>query len=255
MPPGSAKPAVPDAARAISASATSISGAARTRTSPSTSSRSSAAASRRWDAMASAFPRTASAARWADEPASTAWRLLKPPMPSAMAPVSPVVTAIRAGSARRISATTCASIDFVPCPIAVAPEATCTLPDAPMRTRALSNGPAPSALDEIREPDADEAPVRPRASWRAGNSRPARLRQRQLLNLRVIAAVEHDGVAAARDERLRARHALRPDEIASAQLGAVDAELRARRGRGAAPSRTRPAAGPRRALASLAPCW
>jgi len=40
-----------------------------------------------WLATFNSFPRTASAATWADEPAITACRLLKPPKPSAIASV------------------------------------------------------------------------------------------------------------------------------------------------------------------------
>ena len=52
----------------------------------------------------------------------TAWRLFEPPRPMEMVPVSPVVTVMLARSAPSCSATTCASMVFVLCPIAAAPE-------------------------------------------------------------------------------------------------------------------------------------
>ena len=126
--------------------------------------------------MASALSRTASAALCADEPASTAWRLLNPPRPSAIAAVSPVVTATSAGARPSAAPTICASIVLVPCPMAAAPEATWTLPDGPdAHARALERA-AAGALDEIGDADA-EMPARLRAPSPAapGNSaQPAR---------------------------------------------------------------------------------
>ena len=76
----------------------------------------------------------------------TVWRLFDPPRPSAIAAVSPVVTVTFARSAPSCSATTCASIVFVPCPIAAAPVYTCTRPEGPIRTVADSKGPRPVPL-------------------------------------------------------------------------------------------------------------
>ena len=57
--------------------------------------------------------------------------------------MSPAITCTRSGATPKVSAASCASMVWVPWPWSVAPVATTILPDGPMRTLTLSNGPRP----------------------------------------------------------------------------------------------------------------
>ena len=130
-----------------------------TSTRPSRNSRSSTPTSSISAAVLSTFSRTAIAATWTADPPITVCRLAKAPRPSEIAPVSPAITVMSAGSTPSCSAQICASAVLMPCPIATAPVKTETLPDLSMRTVADSNGPRPVPLSPIAMPIAEESPL------------------------------------------------------------------------------------------------
>ncbi len=84
---------------------------------------------------------------------------------------------------------------------------------------------AAGALDAVREPDADVAPLAARGRLARGKVAPLRGFEHHRLAGRIVAAVVLHGGAGARLERLGVGHLLGRDEIAAAQLGAVEAEL------------------------------
>ena len=117
---------------------------------------------------------------------------VEPPMPSAIAAVSPVVTASCSARRRAPRRRSAPAWSWCPAPSRRRPYRRCTLPDGPMRTRAASNGPRPVPLTKFARPMPRWRPARRAARWRAGKFAPARAGQRYLLAARVVAAVEHD---------------------------------------------------------------
>ena len=177
-------------------------------------------------AIASTFSRTLSAARCADDPAITAWRLLKPPMPRAIAALSPGVTVICAMIAAELFGDDLRQHGLGALPHRGGAGRTCTLPDGADPHRHALERTAPGALDEIGDADADDSgpPRAPRLA--RAETRPSRRAPAPLLAARIVAAVEHDRQCRrASSSGVAYGIALGRDEIAPPHLGAVEAEL------------------------------
>jgi len=151
-PSGRAKPGVPASMRALCPNLTAFCAEPLTRTMSSSNSSWSSGTSSKREPTLRIFSRSLSAARCADEPAITAWRLLKPPMPMEIAAVSPAQTMTFSIAPPSWSETICASIVLVPWPIAAAPVLTKIFPEPLTRTITGSKGPRPVPFTKFARP-------------------------------------------------------------------------------------------------------
>ena len=178
-----------------------------------------------WLASFLALSATARAASSTELPAVTVWRLANAPSPIATPAVSPGTTVI--SSARKPSslAAICASAVCKPCPIAAAPVIDRDAAGVRYPHDAGFERAAAGALDAVREPDADIAAFGARRALALLEVVPAGGLEHHRLTGGIVAAVILHGRAGARFQRLGVGHLLGRDEVAPAQLGAVDTQL------------------------------
>ena len=119
----------------------------------------------------------------------------------------------------------CASAVHSPCPIAAAPVKTLTAAGRRHPHQAGFEGAAPGALDAVGEAHADIASACARLRLPARKVGPAGGRQHVGLAGRIVAAVILHVGAGARLQRFLVGHLFRRNEVAAAQLGAVEMEL------------------------------